>query len=219
MALMAKQPEGISPIEGGTYQAVCYSVVDLGTQHSERFDQDLHQACLTWEFPEVRIDVDRNGKTENLPRVISRTYTLSLSEKANLYKDLVSWRGVPFTPDELEGFDLFAIGGANCLLTITNEVKDGKTRAKIAGIAKLMKGMTKLPPENPLVRYCIMEDALNIPESVPDWLKKQIAQSMEWRAIKKAQMSTDLAAAQAAYGVSDMDEGQGSALTGEEIPF
>lgn len=219
MVLMAKQPEGFEPIEGGTYQAICYSVIDLGTQHSDKFNQDLHQVCLTWEIPEVRIDVLREGKTKNLPRVQSKSYTLSLSEKSNLYNDLVSWRGVPFTQEELEGFDVFTIVGANCLLTITNEVKDGKTKAKVAGIAKLMKGMKKLTSENPVARYCIAEDGLVIPESVPDWLKTKIAQSVEWRAIKKAQMSNDLAAAQAAYGVSDPEAGRDSALSGDDLPF
>jgi len=40
--------------------------------------------------------------------MISKRYTMSLGEQSTLRKDLESWRGKKFTPEELQGFDLNA---------------------------------------------------------------------------------------------------------------
>lgn len=196
MTLTAKRPENDSfpPIPAGTYQAICYAVVDLGTQHSDFYGNDSPKILVMWEIPEERIEIE--GKS--LPRAISKRYTLSLSEKANLYKDLVSWRSKEFTEDELAGFDVKDILGANCILTVVNGERDGKKFANVSSVAHVMKGMDKKKPENPMVSFNIEEEGIdNIPAELPDWVKDLIKKSMEYKAIHHARNSSDLAAAQA----------------------
>ena len=95
----------------GVHMARCYSLIDMGTQlvRSQHGDKELHKIRIAWElFGEDEegnpLTVERDGKT--LPMTISKSYTLSLNEKANLRKDLESWRGKQFTDDEAKGFDI-----------------------------------------------------------------------------------------------------------------
>ena len=186
MSLMAKQTgSNFPPVEEGTFQAVCYSVVDLGTQFSEYFKSSAHKVLITWEIPELRIDIERDDKPVNLPRAISKQYTLSLNDKSNLCKDLAAWRGKSFTAEELEGFDVLTIAGANCLLGIIHTQKDNKTYANVATVTKLMKNMPKLKPESPIVTYSMDTDGLEFSDLIPEWVQNIIKKSEEFRGVKK----------------------------------
>lgn len=195
--LMAKRTgSDIPPIEGGTYQAVCYSVVDLGTQHSVFYGTDAQKIIITWEIPSIRIKIEKDGEKLDLPRAISRIYTNSLGRKANLYKDLIAWRGKPFTKEEFKGFDVHTILGANCLLQVINEEKDDKVYANVASVAKLMKDQQKLGSENELVQFSMAVDGpTNIPDKVPDWVVDIIKKSQEYLAVKGVQQSEELSQA------------------------
>lgn len=211
MSLTAKQPEGsnIEPIETGNFQAVCYSVIELGTQRSELFDNEARKVAITWEIPSLRIEIEK----VDLPRAITKTYTISLHEKANLYKDLVSWRGKVFTQEELEGFDLTKIVMANCLLQIIHNKKGDKTYANVAAVTKLVKGMKLIEPENPTITYDMTRDGYEVPEGIPEWIGDIIKKSVEWQAVHKAQENPDLAAAQQGHSEPR------STLPDDDIPF
>jgi hypothetical protein len=186
MSLTAKENSGaaIEPIPAGVYVAVCYGLIDLGTHHSPTFGNDTHKALIQWEVPEVRSDFERDGKQVNLPRAISRRYTVSLSEKSNLRKDLESWRGRKFTAQELAGFDLKTVLGTACQLQIVHETnKEGKTFATIAAIMALPKGTPRPKPENPLAFFSFEEAGKKpeLPAGVPEWIQKIIMESREWQ--------------------------------------
>jgi hypothetical protein len=213
-----KSESSFPPIEPGSYHAICYGVIDIGTRETVYGNdkKNSHQVVLQFEIPSERIQVERDGKKVDLPKGASKTYLLSLSEKSKLYEHLAQWRGIPFTKEQLAGFDLFSICGANCLLQILNGVseKDKKTFAYISGIMKLMKGMSKLSPENKMVTYSIQENGMNIPENLPDWIKKKIDESFEIQAMKHAANNPDLAFAQQQYGIDTEP-----AADNDEIPF
>ena len=66
---------------------------------------------------------------------------------ANVRKDLESWRGKPFTSDEIDhGFDVEILYGVNCLIGVKHTEKSGKTYANVSAILPLAKGMEKLTP-------------------------------------------------------------------------
>jgi hypothetical protein len=209
MSLTVNASAGFPPIEAGTYQAICYQVIDIGTHHNTLFDKDNKQVLLAWEIPSERIDLERDGQMVNLPRAISKIYTASLHEKAKLYQHLVGWRGVPFTVEELEAFDLRSVLGTNCMLSISNEQSQGSTKkivAKVASVAKLMKGLTVCKPENPVISFDMDIDGYtNIPEGLPDWIKEQIKSSVEYKAVTHAQNSDELKATQDAMGTPKSD--------------
>ncbi len=186
MSLIAKENSGanIEPIAPGVYVAVCYGLIDLGTHLNPLFGNEAHKVLVQWEIPEVRGDFDRDGQKVSLPRAISKRYTLSLSEKANLRRDLESWRGRKFTAQELAGFDLRNLLGAACQLQIVHETnKEGRTFGTIAAIMALPKGMPKPAPENPQAFFSFEEAGANpvLPAGVPEWITKIITESNEWR--------------------------------------
>ena len=116
------------PLVGqGLKHAICYGIIDLGTQMGEWAGKpkETHQVLIQWELPKERIDIEFDGETENKPRAISRKYTLSLGDKANLRRDLESWRGKAFTKAELDGFDITKLFGVNCILQIVQPELQG----------------------------------------------------------------------------------------------
>jgi len=181
MGLMAKDKGGASfeLVAAGVHHAICYGVVDLGTQYSELYNNDSRKVLIMWELPHERITID--GK--DLPRAISRRFTLSLNSKANLRAILESWRSRGFTEKELEGFDIKNLLGVNCQLSVIHEVykdKTGKDRttAKVTAVMPLGKGQEKRKAENEF-NYFNFEEGTEIPENLPDWVVEIIHKSAE----------------------------------------
>ena len=180
MGLTARDKGGgdFQPIPEDVYIAICYGIWDIGTQFSEKYGKAIHKVVIVWELPSCRADFERDGKQVNLPRATSKRYTLSLHKKADLRKDLESWRGKKFTDEELRGFDLKKLLGVPCQLQILHNKVDEKTYANIAAIIKAPAG-TKLQTENPLTFFSF-EDGTPIPAGTPDWIKDLIQQSEEY---------------------------------------
>ena len=79
-----------------------------------------------------------------------------MHEKAALRKDLESWRGKPFTAQELEGFDLEALLSVGCFINVMHQTREGQTYANVAAVMRLPKGMTAPSPRD-YVRVCDRE--------------------------------------------------------------
>jgi hypothetical protein len=140
MPIMASVGSGrqFKPAPAGVHQAVCVDVVDLGllevTYAGKTKKQ--HKIRIVWQIEELMDDMR--------PFIVQKRYTLSLSEKANLRKDLESWRGRAFTEAELEAFDVETVLGANCLLNVMRVDKEGESYANITAVMPIKKGMPKL---------------------------------------------------------------------------
>lgn len=126
--------------EPGTYMGRCISVIDLGTQHSEYMGepQTKRQCLIVWETPTERFTGEYTG-----PRTISKFYTQSLNEKANLRKDLESWFGKAM--EDGQEVDLRALLGKPCMLSI---LVNDKGKNKIAAVMKLPQGSDVPAQEN-----------------------------------------------------------------------
>lgn len=178
----------IAPVPEGVQLAVCSGYYDLGTQLESSFkDREVktekRKLMLVWDLPHERIEIDGEDK----PRQLSKRYTRSLDEKANLRKDLDAWRGRKFTPEELHEFDLDNVVGAPCQLNVVHDAKsDGRKFAVIKTITPLMKGMVKPALEREPVRYQVTDDTTGEfivpPENTPHWIAKIIGESLEAKA-------------------------------------
>ena len=184
MPLIATAPSSqeFAPIDAGTYLARCVQVLDLGTQTTEWMGEikQTRKVRLAFETPtETKVFKEENGEQ---PYMLSKEYTLSLGEKANLRADLESWRGKTFTAEELEGFDLFTILGVPCMITVTHKTsKDGqKTFATITGISKIMKGMECPEAHNELIKFAIDEWEDATFEKLSKYTQEKIYNSLEW---------------------------------------
>lgn len=135
-----------TPAPEGVHQAVCVDVIDLGLVKSAFPDEKTgadkwqHKVNVVWQIAETRDD----GKRHQL----YKRYTLSLHEKAALRHDLESWRGKAFTFDELAGFDVERLIGANALVNVQHKKSaDGtRTYANVVAVMPLLKGIPKMAP-------------------------------------------------------------------------
>src|SRR5690242_4836503 len=116
----ATESKSFTPAPEGTHQAVCVDVIDKGMLPNKFKEGTLqHKIDVAWQINELRDDGKRY--------LVYKRYTLSLNEKANLRKDLESWRGKGFTRDEEMGFDVEKLIGANCLINVTHRTVADKT--------------------------------------------------------------------------------------------
>lgn len=122
--------------ETGNWPATCIRIIDLGTQEREYQGKTSYrrQSLIIWE-------IAGQADSEGRPLTISKAYTASLGEKANLRKDLESWRGRPFTSEELGGFNVKNILGKPCLLNLIEVQGQKGAKVVIAAISSLPKGM------------------------------------------------------------------------------
>ena len=214
MALVAKESGGSANtffnVPSGMHLARCYRVVDLGTQRSEYLGQIKH-------LPKVMLQFEVFGESDDgvplitpkgEPLSVTKNFTLSLSEKATLRKDLQTWRGREFTADELRGFELKNILGAWAMLSIVKAVgNNGKDYSNIQAILSVPPQIKKagLPQgHNPLVIFSIDEPDMAVFETFRDGLKEKIMGSPEW------QDKHGKAASKPSSGFDDMDD---------DIPF
>jgi hypothetical protein len=159
----------------GTFAARCYQIIDLGHQTFEWKGEAkvAPKVRITWELNEMMKD----GR----PFSISKEYTASIGEKANLRKDLEAWRNRKFTAQELANFSLENVLGAPCMLGIVHvPSKDGtKTYANLGSIMALPKGMECPELVNPAVKFDIGEFNQDIFNSLTSYVQKKILMSKE----------------------------------------
>ena len=162
----------------GTHVARCIKLIDLGTQRGEYQGKPTvrEQVIVQWEIPGEVIDTADGPK----PMIVSKFYTNSLGEKANLRADLEMWRGKQFTPAELGGFDLEAILGKPCLVTV---IHNDTGKARVKGVMALPKGQACPPAINAPSSFWIdpWNDAAF--QALPEGFQKIIAQSDEFRGL------------------------------------
>lgn len=169
---------GIPILPEGSYTAVCYMLVDLGLQKSEKYGNSQRKVLIGWELTDEYIEID--GKQQ--PRVFSQRYTASLNEKAGLRRDLAAWRGRDFTADELKAFDLHNIVGAPCFIQVIHrEGTNGKTYANLASIMRLPKGMPTPQGTMEQVIFDIDESPMSDIDKLPEWIANNIKGSESWK--------------------------------------
>lgn len=118
------------PVPEGLHNAVLVDVVDLG-EVTTRFGT-RPMVRFVWETEQRRDD--------GSPFLVFKRYTHSLHEKANLFKDLRSWKIVDLQPAAIEnGIDSDSMLGASCQLLVQHSENDGKTYANVMAVAPAQK--------------------------------------------------------------------------------
>lgn len=187
MAIMAptKGKEGEREIPPqGNHVARLYSLIHIGRIEEEYMGEikQNDKVVLRFELPEELREFD--GKM--LPMAISREYTLSMGEKANLRKLVEGMLGESIEDTE-EEYGLVPLLGKTCLLNVIHKVSraTGKPYAFIASAAPLPKKMKAPDQVNPDFIFDyeenFNEEAL---EKMPDFLKDKIKSSAQYKAKK-----------------------------------
>lgn len=177
LTVNANGGSNLPPVSEGTHLAVCNMIVDLGLQVSEVYKNTSRKVLIGWEIPGETI------KTEDgeHPRTLSKRYTASLNESANLRQDLAAWRGRDFTSEELEAFDLRNIIGKSCLLNVIHKESNGKTYANISSIMALPKGMEKGVLSGKPTVFDLDSDPLSAVEELPKWIADIVIKSQTYQ--------------------------------------
>lgn len=211
--IIAKKGGDFVLIPADSYVARCVQMVHIGTRNKpyKGTPKMVEQVRITWELYEHLVK-DKDGK--DMPALISQEYTLSMGAKANLLKMLTSWRGKPFTPEEIENFDVSALVKAPCLLQVIHnpDKKDAtKIYANVGAIQKLPKSMVcpEQVHESIIFGYNPFEQAVF--DRLSDYAKKLVMESDEFKAIAHtvkmdAKTAATVAAAQTEGGEAEEDD-------------
>lgn len=190
MGFIAKDSGGgnFKRVPQGVYIGRCYSLIDLGTQHTtgQYGDKEQHKIRLSWElFGEdeatgepLTIDVDG----VMMPLTISKSYTVSLHEKANLRKELAAWRGKDFTDEEAKAFDVSKLIGAYCMVNVTISETNGKTYSNVAGLTPIPSALknAKPAPVHENVLFDLDKPDMKVFATFHEKLQEAIKKSPEW---------------------------------------
>lgn len=175
-------------IPAGNYIARCYQMIEIGTvtENVQGKQVVTKKVRIGWELPEeLRTFDEKRGEQ---PLVISKEYTLSMNEKANLRKDLASWRGKDFTQDEAKCFDITKLLGVACMLNIIHKpgVSDPtKIYERIAGITGIPKGVKPPAQITPMFVLSYDDFDFNKYSNLPDFIKDKMKGSLEFAALSQ----------------------------------
>lgn len=129
--LIVRDGKDFVPAPEGEHNAICVDVVDLGLQMTPWGEKP--KIRIVWELTECPMEDGR-------PFIVNNRYSPSLDDRSTLRKHLRTWRGKPFTDEELKGFNLETIIGVCCKLVIQHSVNPkGKTYANVEAILKATK--------------------------------------------------------------------------------
>lgn len=153
----------------------CSALIDLGTQ------------TMTWpgsSKPQTgrRVQItftvfDAAGKESR----ISKEFLFSMSDRAGLRKFMESWRGQPFSAEELDHFNPKKILAAPAMLNVAmKEGGDHKQRPQIAGIMKPPGGLPVPALKYPPTLFSLKAPDRETFRRLPMWIQNKIRQSQEW---------------------------------------
>jgi len=224
-------------LEPGRYQATCYKLIDAGTREESYQEGPLRKRHIVYVYWEVTAKQEIDDAEEHWEPITmddgrlfsaSKKYTASLNENAALFKDLKSWRGKPFSDEDLSGFELPKVLGVTAELEMVKQNKDSD-KVKVEGVYKPDGGMKKVATKIDIYakewtgESCQeSKDMCDIVEDMPPWMKEMIDQSFEILAAQAkapAQMTPDerkMMAPAESGGLADLAKEEAAE---EDIPF
>jgi len=176
MKVPRKSKTRINPDEG-EHVGRCIRIVDMGTQHSERYGNDNRKVALTFELSDQKAIFDEDKGEQ--PFIIGREFTMLMTKKSGLRKFLFPWVGEKIDDDE---FDLKVLLGKACriFVKLDSDNDDKIEYANLDYIRPLIKG-TKVPKnENDLILFDLDEFSEEVYDSLHDWEREKIGDSPEF---------------------------------------
>lgn len=201
MVMVRKSDTEFEKAPAGVHLARCIRLIDLGTQFNKTFQTKQHKVRVYWELPNCLMT---KGEYSGKPFIISKQYTLSLSEKSHLRNDLKSWRGRDFSEQEMAGFDLNSIVDKCCTLNIVHE----NDYANVAAVIPIAPGTTLPPRINPIIIFDMAHFDSTVFDSLTDNMKETIKASEEWQEIDEKMNF-----------VNNEQQTQGDNQFNDDIPF
>jgi len=178
-------------IPSGVHIGRCFRIVDLGTQKEDYQGEEklLPKIVIYWELHGEDEQGNPLMADNGEPLFIWQEYTASLGKKAKLRGALESWRGRPFTDDELKGFDISKLLNQYCMVNVTHTVsKQNKTYANVSSLTPLPAALKNAKPAAvlPSAVYDITKHDEKLFSTFHEKLKEKINSSLERKGVSKA---------------------------------
>lgn len=179
MAIIAKKSSSdIQPLAAGVYTGRCIGVVDAGEQYSERYKNWTHKVILIFEISGEKVNVDGEMK----PRWLSKDFSLSLSERAALYKMITTWfNREPNEHEMADGFDLAILLNRPATLSVTVVEKNDARFNNITAILSVPASVNVPDAESEELYFDISEWDDAVFDKLPGWMKERIKRSAEYQ--------------------------------------
>lgn len=165
-----------SAVEAGLYPAVCYGLIDIGTQENEYQGKVNYQRKAILKF-ELLDEFNEDDKRI----VLSQIYNMSLNEMSKFRKHLKGWRGRDFTDEELSNFEPKKVLGTNVILNIT--IND-KGRAIIDSMARYKDEAQESQRHQEYFTLDGFNDTL-LPDFISEGIANIIHRSKEWKHLEQ----------------------------------
>ena len=160
MPVIVKGETGTSytPHPEDQYAAVCCDVQDLGWEEHPTYGWK-YKIRLVFFCGEWTEEKEIDGEKKRFPMTVSKKFTASLADKANLRKFCRDWRGRDFDADVVrDGFDFERMLGAPAFIQVGHFEWQGETYAGIDTIMRLPKGMEAPAIPEEYTRLCDRDD-------------------------------------------------------------
>ena len=173
----------------GNHIAICVRMIHVGTSEVEYMGQKKRKNKVRLYFElsdEKAIFNEENGEEHFM---VSKEYTLSMFEKANLRKDLESWRGKAFTNEESESFDIAKLLGVPCMVNIITKTHEptGNKYTAITGLTAIPKSLPRPEKVNELFEFSVDEFDQTKFDTLSEFLQERIKKSDEYQSRLKGQ--------------------------------
>ena len=186
-------------VEAGAHPAICYSVIDMGTQKStyQGETKELKKLRISFEICDQHDNFEQveNGKVTLIrkPLVCSAEFTASIGPKASLRKFIEGWLGLALNSKQLTSFKVADFLGKSALLNVVHKTSQtsGKVYAAIGSASKMPKGMAVPERVNNLISYEIEQKQGGEFPNLPKWLQEKLLMSKELGAVKPTVVSED----------------------------
>ena len=179
LALGKAQVRSKTPRLGeGTYMARISSIVDIGVQpmtdwQTHEPTESKPRVLITWTLPTETIEREQeDGTVENVPRVLSKEYTLSNHEKSNIVKLVMALKPDCKVLNELLDRE--------CMLSVGSTNKDANKKAteasndKVEAVVKTPKGMTVDPLPHDAIFFDFDDPNEENYMFLPHWIQGKI---------------------------------------------
>jgi len=178
-------------IEIGTYPARLVRVIDLGLQARKPYKGQekppAYMVSLTYELLDVFMLDAEGNEDETKPRWISEDIAIH-HPSADLA--ISTKRAKALDPENDQGYDLSAMVGAPCMITVVHKESKGKTYANIGNVTTMRAKDAAKAPElvnEPLV-FDLDQPTLEKFNEVPQWLQEKIKNNLEYKGSKLAEL-------------------------------
>lgn len=205
----------------GTHIARLYKIIDLGTHDGEYQGRPKVSRLIRiyWELPNEIKEYEKDGQKVSAPFAISREFTFSMGEKANLRKIVQGMIGTILTDDEAYNFDVDKLVGEPCLITVVHETsKTGNKYALVSTTAPMMRGMEAPAQFNKNEILDVSEMTEDEIGKQPQWLMDKLRESHEYKRMTGT-MITPNTASDTSSTPAYPEPGTNGVISPEDIPF